>query len=455
MKLGGYANHVARIDLSRGDVQYEGIPEEWARKYIGARGLGVRYLLENGPEVDPLSPDNLLCFMNGPLTGSPANMSGRMAVVTKSPLTGTVTDSHHGGWSAARLRWAGFDGLLFKGRAEKPVYAYVEDGKVELRDASDLWGLGIHETIKRLQERYGERDLTVIAIGPAGENMVKYGCWVNEDDRASGRGGTGGGQSRLRGSDLRYNLEIALEEAYVGRTVEIDVPTLVACTTCEGSGAKPGTGMSTCRHCNGHGKVRAAQGFFTIERTCPVCQGRGQMLDQPCSDCNGEGRRQQSRTLSVDVPKGIEDGTRIRLANEGEAGIRGGPPGDLYIFVSVKPHDLFQRDGADLYARVPIAMTTAALGGEFEVPTLDSARAKVKVAPGTQPGQRVRLKQKGMPVLRSKDTGDLYVQLDVETPQNLTKRQRELLEEFHRLTTKETSPTSDGFFAKLGKIFES
>jgi aldehyde:ferredoxin oxidoreductase len=200
MKLGGYANHVARIDLTKGDVRYEQIPEEWARKYIGARGLGVRYLLENGPEVDALSPDNLLCFMNGPLTGSPANMSGRMAIVTKSPLTGTVTDSHHGGWSAARLRWAGFDGLLFEGRAEKPVYAYVEDGKVELHDASDLWGLGVHETIKRLQEKYGERDLTVIAIGPAGENMVKYGSWINEDDRASGRGGTGavGGSKHLK-----------------------------------------------------------------------------------------------------------------------------------------------------------------------------------------------------------------------------------------------------------------
>lgn len=200
MKLGGYANRVARIDLTTGDVKYEEIPEEWARKYIGARGLGVRYLLENGPEVDPLSPDNLLCFMNGPLTGSPANMSGRMAIVTKSPLTGTVTDSHHGGWSAARLRWAGFDGLLFEGKAEKPVYAYVEDGRVELRDASDLWGLGVHETIKRLQDRYGDRDLTVIAIGPAGENMVKYGCWVNEDDRASGRGGTGavGGSKNLK-----------------------------------------------------------------------------------------------------------------------------------------------------------------------------------------------------------------------------------------------------------------
>ncbi|MGN6684653.1 MAG: molecular chaperone DnaJ [Devosia sp.] len=265
----------------------------------------------------------------------------------------------------------------------------------------------------------------------------------------------GGQQSRLRGSDLRYNLEISLEEAYLGRTVEIDVPTLVTCHTCEGSGAKPGTGMSTCKHCGGHGKVRAAQGFFTIERTCPVCQGRGQILEQPCTDCGGQGRRQENRKLSVDVPRGIEDGTRIRLANEGEAGLRGGPPGDLYIFVSVKPHDLFHRDGADLYARVPLAMTTAALGGEFEVPTLDGARAKVKVAPGTQPGQRVRLKSKGMPVLRSKDCGDLYVQLDVETPQNLSRRQRELLEEFHALTTKDTSPTSEGFFAKLKNIFEA
>ncbi len=264
-----------------------------------------------------------------------------------------------------------------------------------------------------------------------------------------------GQQSRLRGSDLRYNLEILLEEAFTGHTVEIDVPTLVTCKTCDGSGAKPGTGMSTCKHCSGHGKVRAAQGFFTIERTCPVCQGRGQILENPCTDCGGQGRRQENRKLSVDIPKGIEDGTRIRLANEGEAGLRGGPPGDLYIFVSVKPHDLFHRDGADLYARVPIAMTTAALGGEFEVPTLDGARAKVKVAAGTQPGQRVRLKGKGMPVLRTKETGDLYVQLDVETPQNLTKRQRELLEEFHRATTKETSPTSEGFFSKLKNIFDA
>ncbi|HUH77561.1 MAG TPA: molecular chaperone DnaJ [Devosia sp.] len=276
-------------------------------------------------------------------------------------------------------------------------------------------------------------------------------------DFMGGGGGRrgGGGASKLRGSDLRYNLEISLEESFEGRTVEIDVPTLVGCDTCEGSGAKPGTGTHTCRQCNGHGKVRAAQGFFTIERTCPVCQGRGQMMDQPCTDCSGQGRRQENRKLSVDIPKGIEDGTRIRLANEGEAGVRGGPAGDLYIFISIRPHELFQRDGADLYARIPISMTTAALGGDFEVPTLDNARAKVKVPAGTQPGQRVRLKGKGMPVLRSKDVGDLYVQLDIETPQNLSRKQRELLEEFARHETDETSPTSGGFFAKLKKMFDA
>lgn len=200
MKLGGFANRMAHVDLTAGTVEYKGVPEEWALKYIGARGLGVRYMLENGPEVDPLSPDNLLCFMNGPLTGTAANMSGRMAIVTKSPLTGTVTDSHQGGWSAARLRWAGFDGLLFKGKSDKPVYAYVEDGAVELRDASEVWGKGIHETIKHFKQKYGEKDLTVIAIGQAGENLVRYACWVNEDDRASGRGGTGcvGGSKMLK-----------------------------------------------------------------------------------------------------------------------------------------------------------------------------------------------------------------------------------------------------------------
>ncbi len=200
MTLGGYADHVGHVDLTAGKVTYETIPEEWKLKYIGARGLGVKYVFENGPKVDPLSPENILCFMNGPFTGSEANMSGRMAITTKSPLTGTVTDSHHGGWSAARLRWAGFDGLVFKGKAAKPTYVYVHDGVVELLDASDVWGKGVHETVKYFQDKYGEKDLSVIAIGPGGEKLVRYACWVNENDRASGRGGTGcvGGSKNLK-----------------------------------------------------------------------------------------------------------------------------------------------------------------------------------------------------------------------------------------------------------------
>ena len=200
MELGGYANRIAHIDLTTRTVEYKPIPVEWALKYVGARGLGVRYLLENGPQVDPLSPDNLLCFMNGPLTGTDANMSGRQAVVTKSPLTGTVTDSHIGGWSAARLRWSGFDGLIFKGKASTPVYVYVHDGEVEILDASDLWGKGIHEVRPILQERYGEKDLSITAIGQAGENLARFACWVNENDRAAGRGGTGcvGGSKNLK-----------------------------------------------------------------------------------------------------------------------------------------------------------------------------------------------------------------------------------------------------------------
>lgn len=198
--LGGYANRVAHVNLSTRQVDYRPIPEEWARKYIGARGLGVKYVFENGPQVDPLSAENILCFMNGPLTGSEANMSGRMAVVTKSPLTNTITDSHHGGWSAARLRWAGFDGLVFEGKAETPVYVYIHDGQVEVLDASFLWGRGVHDTVRFFQDKYGEKDLSVIAIGQAGENLVRYASWVNENDRASGRGGTGcvGGAKMLK-----------------------------------------------------------------------------------------------------------------------------------------------------------------------------------------------------------------------------------------------------------------
>ncbi len=214
MAYGGYADKIAWVDLTAGKVEFKPIADEDKRKYIGGRGLGVKYVFDNGPKVDPLSPDNLLCFMNGPLTGSEANMSGRMAVVTKSPLTGTITDSHHGGWSAARLRWAGYDGLVFKGKAAKPTYVYIHDGDVELLDASEVWGKGVHDTMKFFKEKYGEKDLTVIAIGPAGENMVKFACWINENDRASGRGGTGcvGGSKHLKAIVIKAGKKITKAE---------------------------------------------------------------------------------------------------------------------------------------------------------------------------------------------------------------------------------------------------
>jgi molecular chaperone DnaJ len=260
---------------------------------------------------------------------------------------------------------------------------------------------------------------------------------------------------RERGADLRYNMEITLEEAFTGKTAQIRVPSSMACTECSGSGAKPGTQPVTCAMCSGSGRVRASQGFFSIERTCPTCQGRGQTIKDPCAKCSGQGRVTEERTLSVNIPSGIEDGTRIRLAGEGEAGFRGGPSGDLYIFLALKPHEFFQRDGSDLYCKVPISMTTAALGGDFEVTTLDGTQTRVRVPDGTQNGRQFRMKGKGMPVLRQAQVGDLYIQVSVETPQNLTRRQRELLEEFEQISSKENSPQSSGFFSRMKEFFES
>ncbi|MBC8129846.1 MAG: molecular chaperone DnaJ, partial [Rhizobiaceae bacterium] len=259
---------------------------------------------------------------------------------------------------------------------------------------------------------------------------------------------------RERGADLRYNMEITLEEAFAGKTAEIEVPTKIVCTTCSGSGSKPGSSPKTCPTCEGHGRVRASQGFFSIERTCPTCQGRGQVISDPCVECRGAGRITEERKLSVNIPAGIEDGTRIRLAGEGEAGLRGGPAGDLYIFLSVRAHEFFQRDGADLFCKVPVSMTTAALGGSFEVTTLDGAKTRVKVPDGTQSGKQFRVKGKGMTVLRSAQTGDLFIQVQIETPQNLNRRQRELLEEFERTSSSDNSPQSTGFFARMKDFFE-
>ncbi|MFI4996289.1 MAG: molecular chaperone DnaJ, partial [Hyphomicrobiales bacterium] len=270
------------------------------------------------------------------------------------------------------------------------------------------------------------------------------------DTRQRGRGG----QARERGADRRADLEITLEEAYKGKTATLDVPTNMLCERCAGSGAKPGAKPRTCATCHGHGRVHATQGFFSIERACPTCHGRGQTIDNPCTACAGMGRVTRERQLSVNIPAGVEDGTRIRLAGEGDAGVKGAASGDLYLFLSVKPHAFYQRDGADLFCRVPISMVTAALGGDITVPTLDSGEAKLRVPEGAQSGKQFRLKGKGMPILRSRDFGDLHIQAVVETPQSLTRRQRELLIEFDKESSSDTQPESSGFFAKVKDFFE-
>lgn len=269
----------------------------------------------------------------------------------------------------------------------------------------------------------------------------------------AGRGGRGGGQRPARGSDLRYNLSVSLEEAFTGKQQTIDVNASVNCDSCSGSGAEGGVGPSSCPTCSGMGKVRAQQGFFTVERTCPTCNGRGNIITNPCTSCSGSGRQQRERSLSVNIPAGVETGTRIRLANEGEAGVRGGPTGDLYIFIEVQDHQIFERDGPNIYCRVPVSMTAAALGGEIEVPTIDGGKSRVKIPAGSQSGTQMRLKGKGMPGLRSSAKGELYLEIIVETPVNLTAKQKDLLKEFATLS-KDNSPESQNFFGKVKGFWE-
>ncbi len=274
-------------------------------------------------------------------------------------------------------------------------------------------------------------------------------------DFMGGRGAGGGGRARAsRGNDLRYNLRITLEEAYSGLQKTLTVPTAVTCSACSGSGAEGSSEPQTCPTCSGMGKVRAQQGFFTVERTCPTCNGIGQIIKNPCKACNGAGRVEKEKALSVNIPAGVETGTRIRLAGEGEAGLRGGPTGDLYIFIEVREHALFQRDGNDLYCRVPVSMASAALGGDIEVPTIDGGKSRVKIPEGSQSGRQMRLRGKGMPSLRGKEVGDMFIELAVETPVNLTARQKEILREFDKLS-EANNPQSAGFFSAVKNFWDS
>jgi molecular chaperone DnaJ len=263
----------------------------------------------------------------------------------------------------------------------------------------------------------------------------------------------GGRQQARRGADLRYDMEVSLEEAYHGKATEITVDVSAHCDTCDGTGAKPGTSAHRCNTCGGHGKVRAQQGFFVVERACPVCQGSGEVIDDPCRDCRGEGRVEKTKTLSVNIPAGVDEGTRIRLTGEGEAGPRGAPPGDLYIFLHVKRHAIFEREGTTLFARAPVSFTTAALGGVLSIPGLDGQTHDIKIPIGIQSGKQIRQRGAGMPVLQGRGAGDLVIQVEVETPTKLSTRQRELLEMFRETETGDECPASQGFFAKLKGVF--
>ena len=278
------------------------------------------------------------------------------------------------------------------------------------------------------------------------------------EEMFGGGGGFGGRQQQQqsgRGNDLRYNMDITLEEAFEGKKTDIRVPTSASCEGCHGSGAESGSKPSTCGTCGGHGRVRAQSGFFTVERVCPTCQGQGSVIKDPCKICGGTGRTHKEKTLSVTVPAGVEDGTRIRLGGEGEAGLRGAEAGDLYIFLHVQPHNMFIRDGANVSVRVPIDMVMAALGGTIEVPTVDGTRARLNIPTGTQGGQQFRLRGKGMSILRQSMRGDMFVQVRVETPVNLSKKQKELLDEFRGESSGEThSPESHGFFTKVKELWE-
>lgn len=274
-------------------------------------------------------------------------------------------------------------------------------------------------------------------------------------DFMGGGGGRGRGrQAANRGDDLRYDLEMTLEDAFTGKAVAIEIDVSATCEPCAGSGAKPGTRATGCATCGGAGQVRAQQGLFIVQRTCPKCRGAGRIIAEPCETCHGAGRVERHKSLKVDVPRGVDDGTRIRVTGEGEAGPYGGPPGDLYIFVSMKPHAVWKRDGTTLFAQVPISFTTAALGGTIDVPCLNGEPAAVKVPPGTQSGAQARVRGRGMPVLNGYGGGDVVVQLDVETPVRLGKRQRELFEELRALECDDSCPKATGFFAKIKDAWE-
>lgn len=332
-----------------------------------------------------------------------------------------------------------------------------EAAEARFKELSEAYEVLSDEEKRAAYDRFGHAAFDGAGAGPGAGFGFTASSFADVFDDLFGDfmgGRRGGGRSGHRGADLRYNLEIELEDAFAGKQTTIRTTTTVVCEPCDGTGAEAGSQPVACPTCQGMGKVRAQQGFFTIERTCPKCQGAGRIIVNPCSTCHGTGRNAREKQLQVNIPAGVEDGTRIRLANEGEAGVRGGPAGDLYIFISVAPHRLFERDATNLYCRVPISMTQAALGGTIEVPTLDGKRARITVPEGTQTGHQFHLRGKGMPALRGQGSGDLFVQTAVETPVNLPEGQKALLKQFEEAASPDTSPEAEGFFTKVKELWD-
>ena len=332
------------------------------------------------------------------------------------------------------------------------------DAEAMFKEANEAHDILKDPEKKAAYDRYGHAAFEGGMGGGRGGGQGDFGSAFSDifEDLfgGGGFGGAGGGRQRAsRGSDLRYNLRVSLEEAFSGLQKTISVPTSVSCSTCDGTGAESGAEPTHCPTCSGMGKVRAQQGFFTVERTCPTCSGAGQIIKNPCKACGGAGRQQKDKSLSVNIPAGVETGTRIRLGGEGEAGLRGGPTGDLYIFIEVSDHPLFQRDSQHLYCRVPVSITAAALGGDIEVPTIDGGKSRVKIPAGSQSGRQMRLRNKGMPQLRGGGSGDMFIELAVETPVNLTTRQKEILREFDEVAA-DNNPQGSSFFSKVRSFWD-
>lgn len=360
----------------------------------------------------------------------------------------------------------GADDAALKKAYRKQAMKYHPDRNADDKEAEKKFKeVGeAYETLKDPQKRsaYDQFGHAAFENGGAGAGGAGFGGFGGQDfgdmfedmfGDVFGGGGRGRSRTQQRGSDLRYNLTISLEEAFLGKAVEVNIPTAVSCDTCDGSGAKPGTKVKTCGTCGGRGEVRVQQGFFAMSRTCSTCAGRGQVISDPCGTCNGGGTIRKEKKLSVNIPKGVDNGTRIRVTGEGEAGKHGAPSGDLYIFIQLKSHNLFEREGPHVLLDMPIDFVSATLGGSLEVPTLDGKKALLKVPEGTQSGTQFRLRGKGMPVTNSSAYGDMFVNVTVEVPKKLSKKQKELLENFRDSYTDKNSPEQDGFIKKASKFW--